>query len=164
MLPQNDRMCVQIAISHVSQTLWERECSWHFQLTANSCFWVMSTTAQAALVVFFFFFFGCSLERGKLQKIAVCHSKPDPAVKHSLVSCSKTWCIIPGIQLQWERPSSCCALWGSQLYIHRSAHFTRLAHYFRSLKEKRKCRPTSARECLLCAVYYHASELEVSEN
>lgn len=96
-------------LCHVSQTLWEHGHCWYFQLTAHSCFKVMSTveaTTQAAPLGFFW-------RRGKLQKITVCYPTPGLVVFFgSLVSCSKTWRVTLGIQLQLERPSLCRALWG----------------------------------------------------
>lgn len=153
-------MWVQIAISHVSQTLWEHKRCWHFQLTANSCFWVMSTM-EAKDTGCSHVFFGergggvgrCSLRRGTLQKITVCYPTPGPAVEHSLVSCSKTWRVTPGIQLQRKRPSSHFALWASELQSQRSAQFNWSAHYFQLWKKKRKHRPTSTWECVYCLLY-----------
>ena len=59
-------MCVQIAFSPVSQRLWENKHCWHFQLTANSCFWVMSRTETNSTGcsggVFFFFFLAAAWE------------------------------------------------------------------------------------------------------
>lgn len=49
------------------------------------CFWWRSKEGFA------FIYFGHSLGRGVHQTDADCHQTPGPAVKHSLVSCSKTW-------------------------------------------------------------------------
>lgn len=63
-------MCVQIAISQASQTLWEHKRCWHFQLTANSCFWVMSTVEAngTGCSHVFFFFFWLQPEKGNTSK------------------------------------------------------------------------------------------------
>lgn len=148
-------MCVQIAISHVSQTLWEHERCWHFQLTANSCFWVMSTTEAngtgCSRVLVFFFFLAAAWEgehfkrshsaiRRQAQRSNILWF---PAAKHSAL----------------PRASNCRekdpvrTLWASQLQIHRSAHFNWSAHYFRTWKEKWKHRLTSAWECVYCLLY-----------
>lgn len=98
----------------VPYTFWGQECWWYFKLTGNSCFWVMCLM-EVEKEWPAFIFFGRSLGRGILQTDAVCYQTPGPAVKHSLVSCSKTWHVTLGIQFQRERPSLCWALRGPQL-------------------------------------------------
>lgn len=69
-------MCVCRLLCHVSHTLWEHGHCWYFQLTANSCFEVMSTVeanTQAAPL-----FFWLQPKKGKTSK------------DHSLLSNART--------------------------------------------------------------------------
>ena len=88
--------CACWLLSHMFHIHSEsKECLWFFPdklVTAVSewCVWWRSREQSA------FIYFGHSLGRGTLQKDADCHQTPGPAVKHSLVSCSKTWHVTPG--------------------------------------------------------------------
>lgn len=50
----SQRMCVLIANSHVPYTFWGQECWWYFQLTGNSCFWVMCLMEVESVACFYF--------------------------------------------------------------------------------------------------------------
>lgn len=159
-------MCVQIAISHVSQTLWEHERCWHFQLTANSCFWVMSATEANGTGCShgFFLFFWLQSEKGNTSKDRSLPSDARPSGQ----------AFFGFLQLNTVRYPGHPVAVGKTQFMLRTEGFAaadsqvstfQLVSTLLSIVERETERQTylSMRRCLLSAVYYHSSESEVCE-